>query len=363
VNSGTGAITVAAGTGISVGTVGSVITVSAAPVAFSYNIYVSNVSGNDTTGTGTIVNPYQTIGKAMTVANAISDVNPVIIMLAPGTYTENVSMTRDNIYLVGGSTSLSTATVINGIITVDMTGTSQTIVIGGLSSLQVTNIVYNNSVARNQSFVVTDCLIVPGLGVSGIVATDTSVGGNGDMTIQNCLIYMFDTIAVTSSNVSLNFVNTQITNNPAITSNVSMIQTTGTGRIILFGCAIIQVSAVSTVAPLINLANTATTGVITVSNSLLQYTSNAVDTGTLAKCCIRMANSAAISSVSVYNNLLICEGARTTNGSAGQYLAIQRTGAGTVTLNYGQNICGSTANHLPGASAGLTKTPYVTLGN
>jgi hypothetical protein len=368
VNALTGAITLAGSTGISVGTTGSTITITntspAVPiVAFSYNLYVSNVSGSDTIGTGTIVNPYKTIGKAMTIANAISDVNQVIITLATGTYTENVSMTRDNIYLIGGSTSLSTATVINGTITIDMTGTSQTVIIGGFSSLQITNIVYNNAMARNQSFIVKDCLIVPGAGVSGIVATDTSVGGNGDMTIQNCMIYMNDTIAVSCSNVSLNFVNTQITNNPTVISPVSMIQTTGTGRISLFGCSVIQNSTVSTVAPLVNLANTATTGIITVSNSILQYTSATADTGTGAKCCIRIANSAAISSVSVYNNLLICEGARTTNGSAGQYLAIQRTGAGTITLNYGQNICGSTANHLPGTSAGLTKTPYVTLGN
>jgi hypothetical protein len=146
-----------------------------------------------------------------------------------------------------------------------------------------------------------------------------------------------------------------------------MVTTTGTGRVSFFGCSVIQGSTVSTVAPLVNLANTAATQTMTVSNSILQYTSNAVDTGTGAKCCIRMANSAAITSVSVYNNLLICEGARTTNGSAGQYLAIQRTGAGigagTVTLNYGQNICGSTANHLPATAVGLTKTPYVTLGN
>jgi hypothetical protein len=67
--------------------------------------------------------------------------------------------------------------------------------------------------------------------------------------------------------------------------------------------------------------------------------------------------------VSVINNLLICEGARTTNGSAGQYLAIQRTGAGTITLSYGQNLCGATANHLPGNATGLTKTAYIALGN
>jgi hypothetical protein len=329
---------------------------------FSYNIYVSNVSGNDT-GTGTIINPYKTIGKAMTVANTISDVNQVIITLAPGTYTENVTMTRDNIYVVGGSTSLSTATVINGIVTVDMTGTSQLVVVGGLSSVQFTNIVYNNSVAKNQSFVLTDCLIVPGLGVNAIVVSDTSVGGNGDMTIQNCLVYMSDSVAVINSNCSLNFINTQITNNPVVISSATMITTTGSGRVNLFGCSVIQASTLSTVQPLINFGNTAGSQVITISNSILQYTSATLDTGTGAKCCIRLSNSASITSVAVYNCLLICEGARTTNGSAGQYLAIQRTGAGTVTINYGQNLCGATANHLPGASAGLTKTPYIVLGN
>jgi hypothetical protein len=76
-----------------------------------------------------------------------------------------------------------------------------------------------------------------------------------------------------------------------------------------------------------------------------------------------MANSAPITSVAVYNSLLISEGARTTNGVPTQYVAIQRTGAGTVTLNYGQNLCGATANHLPAAAVGLTKTPYIVLGN
>ena len=365
VNSGTGAITVAAGTGISVGTVGSTITVSnTGPTItpFSYNIYVSNVTGSDVTGAGLITNPYKTIGTAMTAANAIADSNPVILCLAPGTYAENVSMTRDNVYIVGGSTSLSTATNIAGTVTVDMTGSAQTVIVGGLSSVQLTNIVYTNTVARNQTFVLTDCLIVPGLGVSAISATDTSVGGNGDMTIQNSLIYMSDTVAVVNSNVSLNFINTQITNNPLVTSAATMITTTGTGRVSLFGCSVIQTSTSTTVQPLINIGNTASSQVFSFNNAILQYTSAAVDAGT-GKCCIRLANSAAISSVSVINSLLICEGARVTNGIPTQYLAIQRTGAGTVTLNYGQNLCGATANHLPAVAVGLTKTPYIVLGN
>jgi hypothetical protein len=337
-----------------------------AATAFSYNIYVSNISGSDTTGDGKISNPYKTITKAIAVAGTIAETNQVIINLACGTYTENLNITRDNLYIVGGSTSLSTATVINGSITVDTTGSSQLILVGGLSSVYFTNFIYNNANPKNQSYVITDCLIVPGAGTSGVVFTDTSVGGNGDITIQNSLIYMSDTTAVTISNGRITMINSQITNNPGLlaTATVSLITTSGTGGVNLFGCSLIQGSTSSTVQPLINMTNNASTGAPMLINScILQYTSATADTGTGAKCCIRFSNSAAISGVSVINNLLICEGARTTNGSAGQYLAIQRTGAGTITLSYGQNLCGATANHLPATAAGLTKTAYVVLGN
>jgi len=335
-------------------------------IAFSYNIFVSNISGNDTTGTGTIVAPYQTIGKAMTVANAISDSHQVVITLAAGTYAENVSFTRANIYLVGAITSLATSTTVQGILTVDLTNSSQTIVVGGVSSITFTNLVFSNAVAKSQSFTVTDCLIIPGAGVNAIITTDiSSGGGSGDLTVQNSLIYCSDSIAVICSNCAINFVNTQITNSPfAAAATISFVTTSGTGRTNFFGCSLISTSSSSTVSPLISLGNNATTSTtISISNSILQYTSSTADTGVGAKCCLRIANSSAIGAVSVYNCLLICEGARTTNGSAGQFLAIQRTGAGTVTLNYGQNLCGATANHLPAAASGLTKTPYIVLGN
>jgi hypothetical protein len=334
-------------------------------VAFSYNIYVSNISGSDTIGDGKISNPYQTITKAIAVAGTIAETNQVIINLACGTYTENLTISRANLYITGGSTSLSTATVINGSITIDTTVSAQFVLIGGLSSVQVNNIIYNNSVAKDQSYVITDCLILPGAGVSAIVVTDTSVGGNGSMTVQNSLIYMSDTTAVTISNGRISMVNTQITNSPLLANaTVSMITTSGTGGINLFGCSVIQNSTASTVQPLINMTNNAATGAtMQINASILQYTSATLDTGTGAKCCIRFSNSAAISGVIVINNLLICEGARQTNGSAGQYLAIQRTGAGNITINYGQNLCGATANHLPGNAAGLTKTAYIALGN
>ena len=338
---------------------------TAASTAYSYNLYVSNISGSDTTGDGKISNPYKTITKAITVAATIAESNQVIINLACGTYTENLTITRDNLYITGGSTSLSTSTILNGSITVDTTGSSQLVLVGGISSLVFTNIIYNNANPKNQSYVITDCVILPGAGVSALVFTDTSVGGNGDMTIQNSIIYMSDTTAVTISNGRISMINTQVTNSPFLANaTVSMITTSGTGGLTMFGASVIQGSTSSTVQPLINITNNATTGSQMFLNScILQYTSATADTGTGAKCCIRFANSATISSVALINSFLVCEGARTTNGVPTQYLAIQRTGAGNITLSYGQNLCGATANHLPAAAAGLTKTPYILLGN
>lgn len=329
--------------------------------AFSYNIYVSDGSGSDTTGTGTIGNPYKTIGKAVLVANAISEANPVTICLAAGTYTENVSITRANTFINGSSARLSTATVIDGSLTVDMTASTVPYIIGGVSSVQIDNIIFNNSVGNTQSYLVTDCFLVPGFGVSAVAATDTSVGGNGDITLQSCLIYMSDAIAITSSNVYVAIFACEIKNYAALIYPNSFIQTTGTGRIIMLNSVLTQASTDANVAPIINLANTSATQFMTFSGNTIQYSSSASDAGNGNKCCIRLSNSAAISAVTVLNNTLICQGATTTNGTPGQILAIQRTGAGTVTINYGQNICGPTANHLPAAAVGLTKIPFVVL--
>jgi hypothetical protein len=361
VNSGTGAISISAGTNITVGTSGSTITINSTAVpavAFSYNIYVSNISGNDTTGLGTIVSPYQTIGKAITVANAVADTNQVSIFLAAGTYTENVSITRANTFLSGSATSLSAATIVKGTITIDMTASSLPYIIGGISSFQVTNIVYNNTVANNQSYLITDCLIAPGLGVSAITLTDTSVGGSGDVTIQSCVIYVSDTIAINDSDVYMIFVNTEIKNNPLIIAPVSFIQTTGKGIVVMYGCLLTQNSTSSTVAPIINLANNVTTGAMIIQNSSLVYTSTASDTGTAAKCCIRCANPSTITSISLFNNLLVCQGATTTTGVATQFLVLQRTGAGSVVVVYGQNSGAGTTAYLPLTGSGFTKVAY-----
>jgi hypothetical protein len=338
---------------------------------FSYNIYVSNVSGSDSSGSGQIGNPYKSITFALTQLPSVQTI-PVIINLAAGTYAENITVARDNLYISGGSTSLSTATFINGSITWDATSSAQAVIIGGISSVQFLNLIYNNATAYDQTLILTDCLILSNTGVSAVKLTDTSTGGGfGTINLQNCTVYFIDTIAIDiGGNTSITVVNTQITNYPGTTAGVQLIRTTKQGRCNLFGASLIQNSAASTVLPLIDFQNdTSTPTQMNINSCLLTYTSTASDAGTGAKCCIRFSNTAAMGtsaitpSVNCIFNYMRCEGATTTNGVLTQYVAVQRTvgAAGNVYFNYGNNLCGATANHLSGTST-FIKTPWVAMG-
>jgi len=337
---------------------------------FSYQFYVSNVSGSDSLGTGQIGNPWKTIGYTLTQLPATQTI-PCIIFLAAGTYTENVVVSRANCYLVGGSTSLSTATFINGSITWDATSSALASIIGGVSSIQFLNILYNNASAYDQTLILTDCVILSNAGVSAVKLTDASTGGGfGTINLQNCVVYFIDTIAIdVGGNTSISVVNTQITNYPGTTAGVQLIRTTKQGRVNLFGASLIQNNATSTVLPLIDFQNdTATPTGMNINSCLLTYTSTASDAGTGAKCCIRFSNTAAMGtsavtpSVNCIFNYMRCEGATTTNGVPTQFVVVQRTtgAAGNVYFNYGSNLCGATANHLSGTST-FIKTPWIAL--
>jgi hypothetical protein len=53
-----------------------------------YNYYVSAQSGSDVSGNGSIINPWQTIGKAVTVLNAVVGDITAVINVASGQYSE-----------------------------------------------------------------------------------------------------------------------------------------------------------------------------------------------------------------------------------------------------------------------------------
>ena len=124
----------------------------------------------------------------------------------------------------------------------------------------------------------------------------------------------------------------------------------------LFGTTLIQNYTLADVNPLVNITNDISNSQgMTINSSILQYVSSTADTGTGQKCCIRFANSA-VASVNLIFNQLICEGARTTNGTTGAYLAIQKSGTGAVYFKHGSNVCGASANRIAGATGMITST-------
>ena len=323
------------------------------------NYYVSN-SGNDTSGTGSIFSPWASITKAINILNALSgDINGVINVQA-GTYIETLStITKSGISIVGAS-NLPNLTVINSNIKFDMTQNSSSYSVGALSNLQINGVLeHDNSTIYSNSLVINNIISVPPTGKNCVITSNTGGGLLGDMTIQNSVLYMCDNtnaISITSSSIAM--VNSQINNNPLLSAGTqSMVVCGGSGRFNLFGCILTQTSTSSTVQPIISINNSANaTSSSTISSSTIQYTSATSDAGTLLKSCIRFNNASSANTYNLLNNLFICEGAQT---GAPNNLCIQKASAGAVILKYYGNSAGATANHLPTAGSGLTKTAFI----
>jgi hypothetical protein len=141
--------------------------------SFENEIHVAQ-NGNDTSGDGTINYPYLTIQKGVDIsANPLTDRRTVVIH--PGTYIENVTVTFNN----------------TQIITYDLTGASTTI--SGtltlannaqrLAGLKITNLtIAGNTQAYINSCTVTGQLTKSSSGYVEIVDVDMSVSGNVQIT-------------------------------------------------------------------------------------------------------------------------------------------------------------------------------------
>lgn len=91
-------------------------------------VYNVAMNGNDTGADGSVSKPFATISAALTLATSEVPVTPgqpgvgyVEIRLAPGVYTENITISRINVILrgAGSETGRGQATKINGSITVN----------------------------------------------------------------------------------------------------------------------------------------------------------------------------------------------------------------------------------------------------
>lgn len=301
----------------------------------SFQIYVAP-NGSDTTGVGSSQNPYQTIAHAITQRALLSTTTEVSIILSSGTYTGGFTLVR-NTYLVGVQTGEARQPCnINGnIIMNDTTGAI------GISGLDIGGTVFNTGAGA--SYAIYTCNISGGAG-SAVTAT------GGSTFITYCRLTSSGAVVVSSSN-------TLTMRDCVVTQTGASVCISSSAACTIRYCNIISTSTSATVGALVRFNNTnpATTEI---SFSRLEYTSNATNVPTGNKCCIQYANSGlGVQTTSVFNCLLICEGA-VAPLSGGPIVCIQVISSGVNTFFYSAQLsAGTNANRLP--TAGLILNPYV----
>ncbi len=297
-----------------------------------YDIYVAP-NGNDTTGSGTNVSPYLTIGRALTKRATLSGSVEVAIQVSGGTYTESFSIPT-NTYIVGvGSSEVRQPTNIVGTIT--YTGAN-----GCANDITIDGNVVVNAGAGNVA-VLNNVNITSGSGVVAVLVTTGNLfitesrvnSGTGDANgiVVNAGILTMRDVVVTHAGIG----------------NAVVIGGTSTSSLIR-QCYIACSSTSNIVGAIVRYETTATHSA-EINFTRLAYGSATTDVGG-NKCCIQFGNTASLTA-NVSQNILQCFGA-VTGGT--RIEVIQKTGAGTVGLTYGDNETIAPASFVASA---ITRSP------
>ena len=158
---------------------------------YANEVHVSNLSGNDTTGDGTLVNPVATITKALTLLTAVSRT----VIVHPGVYAESPTVSSTN----------------TTITTLELTG----------ANTELTGTLTLSAAAR----------------VSGLKMANLTITGSGSAYISNCTV---DTQVIKSGSNYVEIINSEL-------QCVSGVQITGTGTVSIVGnkCWAVAVSNAS----------------------------------------------------------------------------------------------------------------------
>lgn len=324
-----------------------------------YNYYVSDVSGNDTTGNGNINNPYKTIATCMAVVNTLSPETNVIINLAPGTYTEKIVVLKSGVSVVGIN---PIACVLNGDINVNMTNNSSLYAVCVLSGIQVNGmIVHTNNTIYNNTLTISNIISVSLPTKNNLLIRTLGGGLLGDCTVRDSVIYVNgDTTGIMLNNSSLFMIATQIQNNPSplipLTTQ-NFVYVDGAGRFNAFGVSMYNASNSASVKALIEIANTSNaTSSTTINNSIFLFT-NGVATSSGA--IINFTNTASANTVNFYNNFCRCF---LTQNAPNNYIVL-KSGGGAVNFSQGNNLGRTPNHHVPATASfvGWTKTTFPTV--
>ena len=153
--------------------------------ALSGVLYVDK-GGNDTSGTGAITKPFLTIQAAINYAQTtFSSGQSIEILISPGAYTENITLTRARTYLRGSTRGTTKSTQITGTISISLSAGLGGVYndIFSLEDLLVTSSTASSSVitlagTQPYSFYGNNIVVI-GTGASAncIAITNTSSGG------------------------------------------------------------------------------------------------------------------------------------------------------------------------------------------
>jgi len=308
---------------------------------FEYNYYVST-SGNDSTGDGSINNSFKTISKCIDVINLLSPDLNVSINLSNGIYNEAVLILKSGVSIIGSS---SIGCVIVGDIGINMVQNSSFYSIAEINNVQIVGQVsVLNSTAYSNTTVLSNVVIVPPTNFNCLSVNTTGGSILADITIKNSsVLYMTpSTSAINLINGSLTMIGSQITNTPLLNNNTtkSMIISSGSSRVNLFGSSLINASSQANCGALIDIGNTSNaTSSSTINNCLLLFLASTLSNTASV---INFSNTASANTYFFYNNAV------KTNYNIGltidKYI-ISKSSTGAINFTFGNILSYNNTNH------------------
>jgi hypothetical protein len=320
------------------------------------NYYVSS-SGSNASGNGSIINPWGTIGYAVSVLNALVGDITAVINVASGNYAEtNIIVTKSGVSIIGAN---AISTIFTGDIYFNMAVSSAFYSVGQLANISVYGCIYhNNPHIYSNSFSISGIISAPPNAKSNVIMSSTGGGLGSDCTINNNSILYANsdtTPIILNQNSSLTGVGFQISNNPTLSFTLqNYIRVQDSARCNLFACSLINSSNSASVGALININNTSNvTSSTTINNCQLLFPSGvATTTGAI----INFTNTASSNTVNYYGNF---SRSFLTQNAPNNYL-ILKSGGGAVNFSQGSNIARQGGHNIPatGAFTGWTKTNF-----
>jgi hypothetical protein len=349
-----GSITASTITGNSIYSIGDVIASSSgsSPISLStlngivrgnqqYNYWVAG-NGSDTTGTGSVVKPFATIGGALAATASIPDGTPISICITAGTYTESPTVTRNNTFLVG-AVGISNVVVI-GTISLIPGPTTQTTISQGMTGISVVgNVICSETTSTEVNWYLDNCNITS-YGAAAIAATGNAAG-NVAVNFNSCIITQNTTpsAAVQLSACRGNLTLVQVIQN---TTSPALSLITGNSSVACNGTTLLCAGS-ATASAIVFVNNTITPGSTnSFYNTTFQYVAS---TAGIGKTGVQFSNSVALPQTT-FNQCVWYVGGSTT--------IITRPGTGTISILWGQNVC-TPISAVPAAGGGITYT-YMT---